>query len=212
MAADSRENIPVIYIVDDDDAVRSALELFLKSYGFDVRPCISADDFLNNYEQQLSPACMLLDLYMPGIGGIELQKILVSQSINIPVVIMTGHGDISLAVQTMKAGAYDFIEKPFDEQALLETLRNAIAASESKQTAKKNLNDASRLIQKLTSREHEVLTLIVQGNTNKEIAEFLSISVRTAENHRANIMHKLGAKNTSQVVRIFMSCDKQLSR
>ena len=188
----------LVYVVDDDDALRSALGILLEHSGLNVRLCASADEFLNVYTP--SPRdCLLLDLHMPKISGIELQKILLEKGIIIPTIILTGHGDVPLAVQTIKAGAREFIEKPFNEQFLLETITRVLADEMPK--VPENLNVS--LLATLTKRENEIANLIYEGKKNKQIASTLGISVRTVENHRAKIMKKLEIDSTSQLIRLF---------
>ena len=189
----------IVYVVDDDDALRSALGILLHHSGLNVRLCASADEFLDVYKPS-DRNCLLLDLHMPKISGIELQKILVEKGIKIPTIILTGHGDVPLAVQTIKAGAREFIEKPFNEQILLETITRVLADDVPKMPEKLNIS----LLSKLSKRENEIALLIYEGKKNKQIASTLGISVRTVENHRANIMNKLEIDSTSQLIRLFL--------
>jgi RNA polymerase sigma factor (sigma-70 family) len=188
----------LVYVVDDDDGLRSALGILLEDSGLSVRLCASADEFLDVYEPR-DRNCLLLDLRMPKISGVELQRIMKEKGIDIPTIILTGHGDVPLAVQTIKAGARDFIEKPFDEQFLLDTVSRVL--SEDSHKSSDDINPA--LLLKLTKRENEIAFLIYEGKKNKEIANSLDISIRTVENHRAKIMKKLEIRTSSQLVRLF---------
>jgi len=191
--------LELVYVVDDDDALRSALGILLEDSGLNVRLCASADEFLNAYKPR-ARNCLLLDLHMPNISGLELQRILMEKGIDIPTIILTGHGDIPLAVQTMKAGAREFIEKPFNEQILLETITRIMADE-----TPRLLDDLDvSLLFNLTKRENEIAFLIYEGKKNKQIASTLGISVRTVENHRAKIMSKLQIRTTSQLIRLFL--------
>lgn len=189
----------LVYVVDDDDALRSALGILLEDSGLNVKLCASADEFLDTY-QPCARTCLLLDLHMPKISGIELQRLLNEKGIDIPTIILTGHGDVPLAVQTIKAGAREFIEKPFNEQSLLDTINRVLADDLHKFPDDLNVSSLS----KLTKRENEIAFLLCDGMKNKEIASKLDISVRTVENHRAMIMKKLQIKTASQLIRLFL--------
>lgn len=195
LASDPSE---LVYVVDDDDGLRSALGILLQEYGLSVRLCASANEFMDIYEPR-ARNCLLLDLHMPRISGVELQRIMKEKGIDIPTIILTGHGDVPLAVQTIKAGARDFIEKPFDEQILLDTVSRAL--SDDSHKSPDDINPA--LLSKLTKREHEIAFLVYEGKKNKEIAYSLGISIRTVENHRAKIMKKLQIRSSSQLIRLF---------
>jgi len=200
MATDPSE---LVYVVDDDDGLRSALGILLQESGLSVRLCASADEFLDVYEPR-ARNCLLLDLHMPRISGVELQRIMKEKGIDIPTIILTGHGDVPLAVQTIKAGASDFIEKPFDEQILLDTVSRVLSDDAHKSADGINTGFMS----KLTKREHEIAFLVYEGKRNKEIAYSLGISIRTVENHRAKIMKKLQIRSASQLVRLFSTSNR----
>jgi two-component system response regulator FixJ len=195
---------PTIYIVDDDDAIRKSLGLLMKSVGLSSLACPSAHEFLEKYDRA-KPGCLVLDVRMPGMTGLELQELLSSKGIRIPVIIMTGHGDIAMAVRAMKAGARDFIEKPFRNQVLLDRIQEAI--EEAAQNQRKQIEEAkvAERLGLLTPRERETMELLVEGKLNKQVAAELNISVRTVEAHRAKIMQKLGAKSLSELVRLAMT-------
>jgi two-component system response regulator FixJ len=188
----------IIYVVDDDDEVRNALVTLLRWEGLSAEAYASAGEFLDAY-QEGKGGCLLLDVHMPNMSGLELQEVLAKQQFLTPVIIMTGHGDVPMAVRAMRAGAFDFIEKPFKDHMLLHRIR--LCLSQADKNHKPPSESAERLAS-LTSREREVMELLVSGKLNKQIAAELSISVRTAEAHRAKIMEKLQAKSLSDVVRI----------
>ena len=192
----------VVYVVEDDDALRLALGILLEEFGFNARLCASASEFLNVFNPCVR-ACLLLDLHMPEINGLELQKIMAEKGINVPTIILTGHGDVPLAVKTIKAGAREFIEKPFDEQILIDTI-NQVLAEDLPETS---YNHNFELLSNLTKRECEIGMQISEGKRNKQIATTLGISVRTVENHRANIMKKLQIRTTPQLIHLFLTAN-----
>lgn len=197
----------IIYVVDDDEAVRDSLSWLLESNGYLVRCYASADRFL---QAVVGPdrdvtACAILDVRMPGMSGLELQEQLLSLAIPMPISFITGHGDVSMAVTTMKKGAVDFIEKPFKEtelQALVEKML-AVARLAYKDASNQKTNQG--LLNKLTGRERQVLERIVAGRLNKQIADDLSISIKTVEAHRANIMEKLNVSTVADLLRLALS-------
>ena len=197
----------IIYVVDDDEAVRDSLSWLLESNGYLVRCYASADRFL---QAVVGPdrdvtACAILDVRMPGMSGLELQEQLLSLAIPMPISFITGHGDVSMAVTTMKKGAVDFIEKPFKEnelQALVEKML-AVARLAYKDAANQKTNQG--LLNKLTGRERQVLERIVAGRLNKQIADDLTISIKTVEAHRANIMEKLNVSTVADLLRLALS-------
>lgn len=194
------QNEPMVHVVDDDDAVREALQLLMRSDDIPVQTYASAEDFL---EQQAHsrPGCLLLDMRMPGINGLELLNILKEHDSPLPVVFITGHGDVGMAVEAMKAGAVDFIEKPFDNERLLKVMHNCLADSVSIKDSYERRQEMQERIAHLTKREREVMDLLVAGKQNKLIALELDISPRTVELHRAKVMEKLQAHTLSEVVR-----------
>jgi two-component system response regulator FixJ len=184
-----------VFIVDDDDAVRDSLQILLESAGLTVEAFGSPGAFLESSAPD-RPGCLLVDVRMPEMDGIELQETLTTANRRLPVIVMTGHADVPLAVRAMKAGAVDFIEKPFDDEVIIETVRRAL---ELRPAA--NPEIAQRLAL-LTPREREVLEGLVAGRANKVIAFDLDISPRTVEIHRARVMEKMQARSLSQLVRI----------
>ena len=188
---------PKIFIVDDDLAIRQALLLLMKSEGLPARGYESAEAFLAEIKSE-TQGCLVLDVRMPGISGLHLQQLLRHEHINLPVIIMTGHGDVSMAVKAMKAGAIDFIEKPFDNEQLLQLVRSCLTQCRQHM----NQEEGVQQIERLTNRERQVMELLVEGDQNKVIAAKLAISPRTVELHRARVMEKLEARSLSDVVRI----------
>jgi two-component system response regulator FixJ len=192
---------PTIYIVDDDDAVRASLELLLEANGFRVVAYPSGEHFLAKPPSS-DRGCLLVDVRMPGIGGLELQEELRRRNSPLPVVVMTGHGDIPLAVRAMQAGAADFIEKPFTETTILAGIERALKLADASHAVRAASAQALARVKLLTAREREVLTELVAGNPNKAIEYNLSISPRTVEIHRARVMEKMQARSLSEVVRM----------
>jgi two-component system, LuxR family, response regulator FixJ len=192
---------PLIYVVDDDDGVRDSLSILIESAGFHVQAFESAAAALTRCQAH-KPACVLTDVRMPGMDGLEFQSKLVECGIEVPVIIMTGHGDVPLAVRAMKIGASDFIEKPFSDDVILASIADAIAKSRG-HTAKNPVDAELRArLESLTAREREVLDLLVAGHPNKVVAYRLDISPRTVEIHRARVMEKMRAKSLPELVKM----------
>jgi len=200
---------PTIHIVDDNCAVRESLKMVIHSADYDAITYASSEDFLEKFSPG-SPGCLLLDVRMPGMSGLELQALLPKLHIHLPVIILTGYGDIPTAVRAMKAGAVDFIEKPYNHEELLNRIHECVHKQEARQRLEKHLHGINRIDQ-LTPREREVMDLLVDGKINKVIAAELGISTRTVEAHRANLMEKLQAKSLSDVVRISVLTSNQLA-
>jgi two-component system response regulator FixJ len=190
-----------IYVVDDDEAIRRSLSFLLKTSGYVVRLFEGGIAFLKE-AADLPPGCVLLDVRMPDIDGLEVQRELRARGVMLPVVIMTGHGDIDMAVAAMKAGASDFIEKPFEKAALLGCVEAARTLSVAERGAGARAEDARARLNVLTERERDVLDGLVEGLPNKTIAFDLGISPRTVEIHRANLMQKLEVKSLAEALRI----------
>lgn len=190
-----------IYVVDDDDAIRRSLSFMLKTSGYAVQLFAGGVEFLRD-AADLASGCVLLDVRMPEIDGLEVQRELRARGIMLPVVIMTGHGDVDMAVSAMKTGASDFIEKPFEKAALLGCVEAARKLSLADRGASARAQDARARLNVLTEREREVLDGLVEGLPNKTIAYDLGISPRTVEIHRANLMHKLEVKSLAEALRI----------
>ncbi len=190
----------LVYLVDDDEAIRRSAGFMLKTSGFAVRAFASGVEFLA--ERELAPGCVLLDVRMPQIDGLEVQQRLRERGSTLPVIVMTGHGDVSIAVEAMKEGAVDFIEKPFEKATLVAALEDGFARIEQAQRHRVRGEEARVRLQVLTPREHDVLQGLVRGHPNKTIAYDLQISPRTVEIHRANLMHKLNVVSLSEALRI----------
>ncbi len=193
----------VIHVVEDDEAMRDSLVELLEEAGYKPRAYASAEEFLAR-GATAEPGCVVSDLRMPGIDGMTLLRRLRADGCGLPLILITGHGDVPMAVNAMRVGAVDFLEKPFEPDALLGAIAMALRVRSSGAAAEEG--DAARQrLEKLTSREHEVLEHLVAGRSNKEVAEKLSISPRTIEFHRANIMEKTGAAGLPELVRLWLA-------
>jgi RNA polymerase sigma factor (sigma-70 family) len=189
-----------IFIVDDDPSVRQSTELLLKSMGFNVKTFVSAQDFLKaNLQEDLG--CLILDVRMPGMSGLDLQEKLVSLKTPLPVIFITGHGTVPMSVRAMKAGAVDFLQKPFEEQDLLDAINRAITRQRERKSKKDETDELQQRLKALTAREYEVFSLLVTGMANKEIAHKLGASERTVKAHRAQIMEKMNAGSLADLIR-----------
>ncbi len=197
---------PVIYVIDDDDAVRQSLEFLLKTAGMAVRGFEHAKAFLDVLPQ-VGHGCVITDVRMPGISGIDLLRQLKEISPALPVIVITGHGDISLAVEAMKIGAIDFLEKPFDDDQLIAAVRAALNRDAGAVKRKAELGDITDKLAGLSNRERQVLDGLVAGKANKTIAFDLGISPRTVEIYRANVMTTMAANSLSDLVRMAMLAD-----
>jgi two-component system, LuxR family, response regulator FixJ len=198
-----KERSPTVFIVDDDEAVRSSLRLLIKSVGLIPSALASAREFLEKYDPA-QPGCLVLDVRMPDMSGLELQEQLNRQGAVIPVIFITGHGDVPMAVEAMQAGAFDFLQKPFRDQDLIDRIQRALEKDRSNRAV---LNERSLIRQRLetlTPREHEVLEMVSSGKPNKIMAADLGVSQRTVEIHRARVMEKMGASSLAQLVRMVM--------
>jgi FixJ family two-component response regulator len=194
---------PIVMVVDDDTGVRNAMRALLKSVGLENALYASAQEFLATY-QPTQPGCLLLDIRMPGMSGLELQQQLNLRGAVIPVIFMTGHGDIPMAVEAMQHGAFDFLQKPFRDQDLLDRIQRALVKDGE---LRKSLGEHSRIkthLDTLTPREREVLDLMIQGKQNKAIGQDLGVSPRTIEIHRARVMEKMGAQSVAELVRMML--------
>jgi two-component system response regulator FixJ len=194
-----------ICIIDDDEAVRDSLGTMLMADNWAVETYRSADEFLARLDKGGDIGCVVADVRMPGMDGLELQSILAEKSPDTPVIVMTGHGDVSMAVRAMKAGAVDFIEKPFDADALIDRIRDAIAARRSRPAVETPASEVRARIERLTPRERDILRQLIAGQPNKVIAHELGISPRTVEIHRARVMEKMETQNVSRLIRLVLS-------
>ena len=197
---------PAVFIVDDDESVRKSLSRLLISAGHKIESFSSAIDFLKRAPYD-GPACLLLDIRMPGLSGLELQDELNRRGCDLPVIVITGHGDVQTAVRAMKAGAFDFVEKPFNDQLLLDMINKAVAASLQSSREMTHQAEAQARANTLTPREKEVLELISVGEANKRIAHTMGISEKTVEAHRAKVMGKMQAKSLAELVKMVMIID-----
>lgn len=196
-------NDKTIFVVDDDKVVRDSLSWLISSVGLHVETFASAQDFLNAYDPA-RPGCLLVDVRMPGMSGLELQKRLAENPHCLPVIIVTGHGDVQMAVRAMKDGAFDFIEKPYNDQVLIDLVQKAVHECERRRNEQTGHQEIEALVDSLTPRERQVMGMIVEGNTNKQIAYGLDISDKTVEAHRAKVMEKLRASSLADLIRKVM--------
>ena len=198
----------VVHVVDDDDSVRRSVGFMLKTSGYVVKAYASGAELLKD-ARALEPGCILLDIRMPGMDGLEVQEALRGQGVALPVIIMTGHGDIPLSVRAMKAGATDFIEKPFEKDVLIGAIESGFASLSRSDSSREKAKDAGVRLKVLTPREREVLDGLAQGLPNKTIAYDLGISPRTVEIHRANLMTKLGVRSLSDALRLAFAVQEE---
>lgn len=196
----------LIIVIDDHESVRNSLRALLESHGFAVKDYASGAAYLQDRDRLGD--CLLVDLRMPGMTGLELQQELSKRHVNVPLIVITGHGDVPLAVAAMRAGAFDFLEKPFDDQVLLASLARALAQGRKTRNDEMEGKVAAQMIAALTSREHQVLNHLVLGKSNKLIAHELGISPRTVETHRARLQEKLKARGLSDLVRLTRAVDQ----
>ncbi len=199
MDADS----PRVHVVDDDEALRDALGVLLRMAGFAVCTFPDAESVL----AEVTPAtagCLVVDVRMPGMGGLELQQELTRRGVTMPLIVITGHGDVPMAVQALKAGALDFFEKPFDDRLLIERVREALAADARARAERREHDAAAERIGQLSPREREVMRMVAEGLSNKVIGARLGISSRTVETHRARVMEKTGATSAADLTRLVL--------
>lgn len=196
-----------VHVVDDDDAVRGSLRLLLKSVGLPTVAHASAQEFLAAWDGD-QPGCLVLDVRMPGMSGIELQAELNQRGAIIPVIFISGHGDIPMAVEAIQHGAFDFLQKPFRDQDLIDRVQRALASDAEHRQLLQQRETLKQRFESLTPREQEVLELVTQGKANKVMAGDLGVSQRTVEIHRARVMEKMGAQSLAQLVRMVLELDK----
>ena len=203
-----KEKTPTIIVVDDDDAVRTALRLLIKSLGLPVETFASGQEFLDSFDGD-RPGCLVVDIRMPGMSGLELQAKLNEIHSITPLVFISGHGDIPMAVEAMQHGAVDFIQKPFRDQDLIDRIHQALDLDRANRAALKGRDTIIERIRTLTPREHEVLALVAAGKANKVIAGDLDVSQRTVEIHRARVMEKMNASSLAHLVRMVIEAERE---
>ena len=200
-------NEPVVHIIDDDESVRKSLRWLIESVGLKVNCYASANAFVET-TIDASPGCMVLDVRMPGMSGLDLQERLNKSDLPLPVIIVTGHADVPMAIRALKSGAFDFIEKPYNDQHLLDRVQDAISHSTQSLSADAEKQEAQRRIDSLTPRERQVLELVTEGCANKQIATRLDLSIKTVETHRANLMSKMQANSLPALIKLVMSVEE----
>ncbi len=194
---------PIVHVVDDDAAIRRFLHGLISTVDLEVETFSSAQSFLDGYVDG-TPGCVLLDIRMPGMSGLELREIMAARGISLPIIFLTGHGDVQIAVSAMKSGAFDFIEKPFRNDILLDVVQKAIKVGVDADILRAEKVAIDNLISRLTARERQVMDMVVDGDTNKQIAHKFDISERTVENHRASMMSKMEAESLTDLVKMLM--------
>jgi two-component system, LuxR family, response regulator FixJ len=200
------ERDAIIYVVDDDDAMRRSLAYLLDSAGWQTRVMASGREFLDSYDGHV-PGCLMLDIMMPLMGGMEVQQILGERAIQLPVIFLSAHGDLPMAVQAMKRGAFDFLEKPCKDHTLLDAVGRAVRQSIKQSLDQELVARVRTRLDSLTSREREVAACLAAGDCNKTIARKLSISDKTVQVHRHNSMEKLGVHSTAEIARLILIAD-----
>ena len=199
---------PTVFVVDDDQAMRTSLQWLIESTGMQVKTFESADAFLTNYYPGRAGA-LLLDVRMPGMSGLELQAYLAREGYQLPVIIITGHGDVSMAVKAMQAGAMDFIEKPFHDEDLLRSIRRALDFDQRWRLSRAARAEILARLADLTPREHEVMDMVTEGKANREIAVALGVTPKTVEAHRARVMEKMRAESLAELVRMALIANRE---
>lgn len=192
---------PVVFVVDDDEAVRDSLSMLMRSVGLAVETYAAASEFLERFDAGRT-GCLVLDVRMPGMSGIELQEKLVAREATLPIIFITGHGDVPMAVHALRTGAVDFIQKPFSDQALLDRIQQALAQHVRDQEKAAKKSTIRERIARLTPREKEVMLMVVGGKPNKVVAIDLGVSERTVEIHRARVMEKMQASSLPDLVKM----------
>jgi two-component system, LuxR family, response regulator FixJ len=200
-----------VFIVDDDPASRDPLRWLLESVELRVMAFPSATEFLDAYDPS-TPGCLILDVRLRGMSGLDLQAELNRRGVQVATIFLTGHADVPMAVRAMKNGAFDFLEKPFNDQMLLDRVQQAIERDRKERSRDAERAEQQHRLEALTPREREVMELLVEGRANKETADALGLSVRTVEGHRARLMEKLGANSLAELVRIKLAIDPETHR
>ena len=200
----TNEQVPTVFIVDDDPAIRFAMQALMDSVNIQHEIFSSADEFLATVPEQ-RPGCLVLDIRMPGLGGLELQQELIEHENTLPIIFITGHGDVPMAVEAMQKGAVDFIQKPFRDQDLLDRITEALKTDKDRREEQQKHAEVAKRVERLTNREHEVFDLVVTGKPNKVIAYELGVSQRTVEIHRARVMEKMQARSLADLVKMHLA-------
>jgi two-component system, LuxR family, response regulator FixJ len=196
-----RDPQPIVFVVDDDRAMRDSLRWLLESIGLSVRTYATATEFLDDHDPA-QPGCLVLDVRMPGMSGLDLQTELAQRGAELPTIVVTGHAEVAMAVRAVKAGAIDFIEKPFSDQLLLDRVRQALEIDRQSREIRMRREEARRRLASLSAREREVLGLVAAGKANKEIAAALGLSPKTVEVHRAHVMAKMAVDSLAELIRV----------
>lgn len=199
---------PQVYVVDDDQAVRDALQLLLRSVKIESQAFASGQEFLAAVDRE-ARGCVLLDIRMPGMSGMDVQKEINERGSRLTVVFLTGHGDVPMAVQAIQEGAFDFVQKPFRDQDLLDTIRGALEKSKTEHEQREQVDEIRARLTLLTPRESEVLEKVVAGKSNKVIASDLGLSTRTVEIHRSRVMEKMQAESLARLVRMYVAVEAE---
>jgi FixJ family two-component response regulator len=202
--SEAAASAPVVYVIDDDDGMRRALSLLLSTVGYKTLVFATPSDFLAHFDPD-THGCLVLDIRMPGMSGLELQQHLNRTGSMLPVIFITGHGDVPMAVQAMKEGAFEFIQKPFRDQDLLDRINHALQQDAESRNNLARRADVVRRLETLTPRERQVMDMVVDGSANKVIAIDLNLSERTVEIHRAKVMEKMGARSVAHLVKLHLS-------
>lgn len=197
------ESKPMVFVVDDDPDVLKSLHLLLKSVDLDSVCCQSAEEFLANYVPD-RPGCLVLDIRMPSVSGIELQQKLIERKVEIPILFLSGHADVPLAVQAMRNGAFDFLEKPFQGSDLLDRINKAVSADVRRRRSRASRQEITERLRDLSPRQRQIMQEVLDGKTSLQIAEGLGISHKTVEVHRTRLMEKLGVKSSVQLTRLLI--------
>jgi FixJ family two-component response regulator len=192
---------PMVFVVDDQQAVRDSLRWLLESIGIPVRDYPTAEAFLRDYEPA-QPGCLILDVRMPGMSGLDLQEELARRGIELPTIVITAHAEVPMAVRAVKAGAVDFIQKPFSHELLLDRVKQALELDAQEREIRHRRDEARRRLAALTPREREVIVMVAEGRANKAIAAALGVAIKTVEVHRGRAMEKMQAENLAELIRI----------
>lgn len=195
---------PIVFVVDDDAAVRKSLDMLLRAVGLEVKTFASAQEFLAALDPA-QPGCLILDVRMPGMSGLEVQRVLVERGAHLPVIIVTGHGDVAIAVRALKAGAAEFLEKPFSKELLVEHIREALARDAQRRAERTRRTDIEARLATLTQRERQVMEQVVAGRVSKEIAAALGLSKKTIDVHRGRAMHKMQTESVAELVEMVLA-------